>query len=207
MAFVQKLFSSAVVLSMHQYAWDETTHTMTSPNDEQEKMDSAIRGQSWAKAALALPVSGDNQDQEYLPMDSLLRVPDDMSTTTLNTKNRCGKKSRAVPGGASYKGDVGAPTLVLGKAASTRNKAAPGGEDVDDDDDSDDDASEVSDMTTMTNKSIQREELMELRRMSDLIQGGQLVDVRTVDLANLDIDSLAICTRVCSWRTSSALHS
>ena len=66
---------------------------MTSPNNEQEKMDSAICGQSWAKAALALPVSGDNQDQEYLPVDSLLRVPDDMSTTTLNTKNRCSKKS------------------------------------------------------------------------------------------------------------------
>ena len=189
MAFAQKLFSSALVLSMHQYTWDEGTRTMTSPNDEQEKMDSAIRGQSWAKAALALPVSGDNQDQEYLPVDSLLRVIDDMSTTTLNTKNRCSKKSRAVPGGASYKGDAGAPTLVLGKVASTRNKADPSGEEVDDDDDSDDDNSEVSDMTTMTNKSIQRTELVELRRIRDLIQGGQLVDVTTVGLANLDIDT------------------
>ena len=189
MAFVQKLFSSAVVLSMHQYAWDETTRTMTSPNDEQEKMDSAIRDQSWAKAALALPVSGDSQDQEYLPVDSLLRVADNMSTTTLNTKNRCSKKSRAVPGGASYKGDVGAPTLVLGRAPSTRNKAGPSDEEVDDDTDSNDDASAMSDMTTMTNKSIQREELEELRRIRDLMNGGQLVDVTTINVANLDMDT------------------
>ena len=45
-AFARELFSSAFVLKMHQYSWNEETRTMTSPNDKQEKLDEAIRGQA-----------------------------------------------------------------------------------------------------------------------------------------------------------------
>ena len=89
---------------------------MKSPDDEQEKLDEAIRGQAWAREALALPLDSGGQDQDFLPVDSLVQVPEDMSTTTLNTKNRRGRKSKGVAGSASYKGDKGAPTLVLGRA-------------------------------------------------------------------------------------------
>ena len=47
----------------------------------------------------------------------------------------------------------------------------------------------MSDMTTMTDKSIQREELAELRKLRDLMKRGQLVDITALDLDKLDVES------------------
>ena len=43
LAFVKALFSRAYILSMHWYTWDKESRTMNSPDDEQEKLDEAIR--------------------------------------------------------------------------------------------------------------------------------------------------------------------
>ena len=185
---MRALFSSAFVLNMHQYTWDEETRTMKSPDDEQEKLDEAIRGQAWAREALALPLSSGGQDQEFLPVESLVQVQDDMSTATLNTKNRRDRETKGVAGSASYKGDKGAPTLILGRPGSTKAGPAPTCKESSGEE-SDEDQSVMSDMTTMTDKSIQREELAELRKLRDLMNKGQLVDVTALDLDKLDMGS------------------
>ena len=183
-AFVNGLFSSTFVLSMHKHKWNEETRTMRSPDDGQEKLDEAIRGQAWAREALALPLSSNDQEQEFLPVESLVQVQDDKSTTTLNTKNRRGGGAKRVAGSASYKGDKGAPTLILGRKAGPASTARKGSNEG-----SEDDLSVMSDVTTMTDKSIQREELAELRKIRDLMSKGQLVDVTALDMDKLAMES------------------
>ena len=87
------------------------------------KLDEAIRGQAWAREALALPLSNSDQEQEFLPVESLVQVQDDVSTTALNTKNRRSGKAKGVAGSTSYKGGKGEPTLILGRKVGPASQA------------------------------------------------------------------------------------
>ena len=200
--FVAKLFDSSYRLHADRYSWDPESRTMKSPHDEQEKQRKALMEQDWAKAVLAAPKAGLVQEENYLPVETFIKAAkasgkDDASITTINTRNRRGGgRATTAFGRGNYKGDEGAPTLMLGKdvcAGEATARSATGGSDGEDGDDGDDvgdDASAVSDMTTMSGKSIKRGELEELRMIRDLLRKGQVVDVSAIDFSKLEIDPM-----------------
>ena len=185
MAFANRVFGVDCTLSMHEFKWDEATRTMKSPNDEQEEMAAAMRNQEWARKLLGVRASGGEERQDLLPVEMLRPVSDDASTTTLNTKNRRRKGKREADE-ATYKGDAGAPTLVLGRKAPAK-EVAGSGEEAEESDDGDDDASAVSALTTLSNKSVSRAELEAFRAFREKAKAGHYIDITNVDLAHLSL--------------------
>ena len=94
---------------------------MKSPHDEMEAQRKALMEQEWAKKVLAAPKAGPAQEESYLPVETLIKAAkasgkDDASITTINTRNRRGGgRATTAFGRGNYKGDEGAPTLMLCK--------------------------------------------------------------------------------------------